>query len=56
MPETCRGLRHNKVIVKVNVYSDGYVIVFTKLLLAIRKARDHLENVITGWSVNIEKD
>jgi hypothetical protein len=26
-PETCRGLRHNKVIVKVNVYVVGYVIV-----------------------------
>jgi hypothetical protein len=27
MPETFRGLRHNKVIVKVKVYEVGYVIV-----------------------------
>jgi hypothetical protein len=26
-PETCRGLRHNKVILKVKVYYVGYVIV-----------------------------
>jgi hypothetical protein len=26
-PETCRGSRHNKVIVKVKVYYVGYVIV-----------------------------
>jgi hypothetical protein len=26
-PETCRGLRHNKVIVQVKVYYVGYVIV-----------------------------
>jgi hypothetical protein len=26
-PETCRELRHNKVFVKVKVYSVGYVIV-----------------------------
>jgi hypothetical protein len=26
-PETCRGLRHDKVIVKVKVYQVGYVIV-----------------------------
>jgi hypothetical protein len=26
-PETCTGLRHNKVFVKVKVYSVGYVIV-----------------------------
>jgi hypothetical protein len=26
-PETCRGSRHNKVIVKVKVYKVGYVIV-----------------------------
>jgi hypothetical protein len=27
MPETCRGLRHNKMFVKVKVYQVGYVIV-----------------------------
>jgi hypothetical protein len=27
MPKTCRGSRHNKVIVKVKVYYVGYVIV-----------------------------
>jgi hypothetical protein len=26
-PETCRGLQHNKVFVKVKVYLVGYVIV-----------------------------
>jgi hypothetical protein len=26
-PKTCRGLRHNKVIVKATVYQVGYVIV-----------------------------
>jgi hypothetical protein len=26
-PETCRGLRHNKVFVKVKVYEVGYAIV-----------------------------
>jgi hypothetical protein len=26
-PETCRGLRHNKVIVKLKVYEVGYIIV-----------------------------
>jgi hypothetical protein len=26
-PETCRGLRHNKVMVDVKVYYVGYVIV-----------------------------
>jgi hypothetical protein len=26
-PETCRGLRHDKVFVKVKVYRVGYVIV-----------------------------
>jgi hypothetical protein len=28
-PEACRGLRHNKVIVKVKVREVGYVIVIT---------------------------
>jgi hypothetical protein len=27
MPETCRGLRHDHVIVNVKVYEVGYVIV-----------------------------
>jgi hypothetical protein len=27
MPETCRGSRHNEVIVKVKVYQVGYFIV-----------------------------
>jgi abortive infection bacteriophage resistance protein len=30
IPETCRGLRHNKVTVKVTVYQVGYVIVMPK--------------------------
>jgi hypothetical protein len=31
-PETCRGLRHNKVFVKVKVYSVGYVIAIHAVL------------------------
>jgi hypothetical protein len=31
-PETCRGLRHNKVSVKVNVYKVGYIIVMIETL------------------------
>jgi hypothetical protein len=29
-PETCRGLRHNKVLVKVKVYEVGYIIVIMR--------------------------
>jgi hypothetical protein len=34
MPETCSGLRHNKVFVKVKVYYVGYVIVINGILLS----------------------
>jgi hypothetical protein len=33
-PETCRRLRHNKVIVKVKMYYVGYVIAIHKIMFA----------------------
>jgi hypothetical protein len=40
-PETCRGVRHNQVIVKVKVYSVGYVIVMHNLLFEMPKLQRH---------------
>jgi hypothetical protein len=42
-PETCKGSRHNKVIVKVNVYQVGYVIVKKKIVCCTNSS----ENVTT---------